>query len=67
MRCLACDKSLTEFEATRKYAGTTKYIDLCNHCFSTISDQVYVTERWDLKHSSDTDDEESDEEGLTSL
>ena len=63
MRCLACNKILNDFEATRKSATTGEYVDLCNHCFSTISDQVYVTERWDLKHNQD-DDDESEHEAL---
>lgn len=35
MRCMACDVVLTDFEATRKYHGTDKHIDLCNDCFYT--------------------------------
>jgi len=50
MRCLSCDCELTDFEATRKGAYSGQYIDLCNACFSSIRDQLYVTERADLEH-----------------
>jgi len=38
-RCLACNKALNDYESTRKYKGTTTYIDLCSSCFS-MSDMV---------------------------
>lgn len=44
MRCVACNCRLTEQEATRKMVNTGEYPDLCNHCFSTISDQVAYVE-----------------------
>ena len=34
MRCLACDCSLTDFEATRKSLTTEEYVDLCDRCFA---------------------------------
>ncbi len=49
-RCRACDKVMTEFEMTRKYAGTQKYVDLCNDCFDPIKREVPVEERQDLYH-----------------
>ena len=49
MKCLSCDVILTPFEATRKYHGTSKYVDLCNHCFSTIKSDLMVVERPDLQ------------------
>lgn len=53
MRCASCDKILSTFESTRKYEGTTKYVDLCNHCFATIADVVPVVERADLVGEND--------------
>lgn len=50
MRCLACDRALTDFEATRKSAYTNQFIDLCNTCFSSISDEMQTIERTDLAH-----------------
>lgn len=37
MKCCACNKSLSDFESTRKdsHGG---YIDLCNHCYGTVAD-----------------------------
>jgi len=60
MRCLACDKALSDFEATRKSETTGEYLDLCNHCYGTIADDINVDERMDL---SDTSEESCDLEG----
>ena len=65
MRCLSCDCELSNFEATRKYLGTQKYVDLCNRCFSTIKSEIQVHERADLRAEADDSDENSvDEEFL---
>lgn len=40
MRCLSCDKNLNDKESTRKSIVTGEYLDLCDPCFSTISDEV---------------------------
>ena len=50
MRCLSCNEELTDFEATRKSPFTKQYLDLCNYCFSSIRDDIYVLERHDLEH-----------------
>lgn len=57
MRCLSCDKNLTDFEATRRSASTDDFIDLCNMCFSSISDDLQTIERADLAHEDDYSDE----------
>ena len=49
MRCLSCQVVLSDFESTRKYTDSGKYVDLCNKCFGTISREVNVTERADLR------------------
>ena len=49
-RCKACDTIMSSFELTRKYAESGEYIDLCNHCFKTIANEVPVIERYDLQH-----------------
>jgi hypothetical protein len=54
MRCLSCDCNLNDFESTRKSAVTGDYIDLCNRCFSTVSESMYAIERHDLEHDEDT-------------
>jgi hypothetical protein len=48
MRCKACDKLLTDFEATRKYEKSNDFVDLCNDCFKYVPD-VQVKERPDLQ------------------
>lgn len=54
MRCVACDARLSEVEATRKSVNTGEYLDLCNHCYHTIDDDVNALERTDLEHDEDT-------------
>jgi hypothetical protein len=58
MRCLACNKILNDFEATRKSAITGEYIDLCNHCFQPVEYDVEAVVREDLR------DEESFEDNV---
>lgn len=64
MRCLSCDKNLTDFEATRKSAFTGEYIDLCNHCFSSVSEDLHTIERADLAHEDDYEDDNDSHCGL---
>lgn len=59
MRCLSCNVILTDFEATRKSATTNDYLDLCNHCFYHISDDVESLERTDLEHEDGILDDDS--------
>lgn len=35
MRCLACNKILNDYEATRKYSFG-EYVDLCSICFTDL-------------------------------
>ena len=51
MRCVSCNKILSDFEATRKGALSGHFLDLCNSCLSTTD--IEVVERDDLKHSED--------------
>ena len=53
MRCIACDKELSDFEATRKSSTTGDYLDLCNTCYSSIQDELYSDEREDLRGETD--------------
>ena len=49
MRCIACDKQLSDFESTRKSATTGEYVDLCNTCFQSIQRELNADEREDLR------------------
>lgn len=64
MRCMACNVNLTDFESTRKSTITNEYLDLCNHCFYTISDDVSSLERADLEHE---DGEVDDDVGIVDM
>lgn len=58
MRCLACNKALNDFEATRKSATSGEFVDLCNHCFHNVEQDLETLVREDLR------DEESYDEDL---
>jgi len=58
MRCIACNKLLSDFEATRKNESTLEYIDLCNRCFSDVKSLIPVIERDDLDKELYIEDEE---------
>ena len=67
MHCTACDKLLTDYEATRKDAHTFKFIDLCKVCFEDIKPFVAVIDRKDLitEQDLDTIDDDMDIDGLS--
>ena len=44
MRCLSCDKNLSDREAVRKYASTGEFLDLCDRCYDPIKEEVAVVE-----------------------
>lgn len=67
MRCLSCNAALTDYEATRRSANTNEFIDLCNHCFASISEDLQTIEREDLAHDIDYVDENDSHCGLDSL
>ncbi len=49
MRCLSCDEILSDYEATRKYQGTNKYVDLCNRCYRSVKYAILSVDRPDLE------------------
>lgn len=61
-RCVACNKNLSDVEATRKSATTGEYIDMCNHCFSTIADEIPHIEGSCINYGSPEDEETFDDE-----
>lgn len=65
MKCLACDKILSDFEATRRYSSEGEFIDLCNHCFhSGVAEQLTASERPDLLDFEVLVEDTFDEEAL---
>lgn len=67
MRCVCCDKLLSNREAVRKGANTGEYLDMCDGCYSTIADSVAVVDGVGLDDDTeedfdfeDTEDGESD-------
>jgi hypothetical protein len=52
---VACNKLLTDFEATRRNAITKDFVDLCKVCFEDVKGLFPVIERKDLITESDLD------------
>jgi hypothetical protein len=42
MRCLSCNCQLNDQEATRKYASSRLFVDLCNRCFGHVEDDIHT-------------------------
>jgi hypothetical protein len=40
---------MNDFEATRRGAHTMDFVDLCDRCFSYVSEDIDVIEREDLE------------------
>jgi hypothetical protein len=38
MRCVACDKVLSNYELTKKFSGSGKFVDMCNECSRFLVD-----------------------------
>jgi hypothetical protein len=58
MRCHCCDKNLNDYESTRKSVSTGEYLDMCNKCYSTISDDLLSEVRYDLYDGNEEDEYE---------
>lgn len=56
MRCICCDKNLSDFESTRKSIHTNEYLDMCQRCYSTIVRDVPTLEREDLLTNEEKED-----------
>ena len=44
MRCTCCNAILTPAESVRRFKESQEFVDMCNKCLSTISDEVKVVE-----------------------
>lgn len=40
MKCQACDVILSDREATRKFIDSKEYIELCDHCFDYVREDL---------------------------
>ena len=62
---MRCNKALNDFEATRKSSTTGEYVDLCNHCFHNVEQDIESIVREDLRdeESYEDDDELDDLQG----
>ena len=49
MICLACNKILSDREASRKSSNTGEHIDLCDECFEPIRKEVFSEWNHSLK------------------
>ena len=54
MRCVCCNKSLSDYESTRRHAITKEFLDMCNPCYSSIQDSVPSKAREDLENKDET-------------
>lgn len=63
MKCLCCDKLLTDYESTRKHAVTGIFIDLCQQCFKSVQADAHLPtkDRKDLISEDDIDDSAEDD------
>ena len=66
MHCVACNKLLTDFEATRRNAITKDFVDLCKVCFEDVKGLFPVIERKDLLTQSDLDLDGDDDDSVES-
>ena len=53
MRCISCNKLLTDFEATRRSIQSNDFVELCNDCFYYTADDIATLSREDLRSESD--------------
>ena len=56
MKCLACDKILSDFESTRRSLISGEFMDLCNTCYTNIEDDVPALSKEELSILSKLDD-----------
>ena len=56
MRCIACDVELTYYEATRRFAVSQEFIDLCNRCAAVSLNDSDVVDRADLRTLADLEE-----------
>lgn len=43
MKCICCNKNLSDFEATRRHGLTNEFLDMCNACLKSVQEVAYLT------------------------
>ena len=59
MKCVCCNKNLSDFEATRRHAMTNEFLDTCTGCLGEIQRMTPLPtkDRQDLEHNEDYENE----------
>jgi hypothetical protein len=42
MKCICCDKNLSDYESTRRHAHTGEFLDTCSGCLGVIRNDSYL-------------------------
>ena len=61
MRCVCCNKQLSDYESTRRHALTREFLDMCNQCYIYVQDVVPAKAREDLENKDETGVDNSEE------
>lgn len=59
MKCVCCNKTLNDYESTRRHALTNEFLDLCNRCMKDMPN-IPTKDRSDLVKEADFDDDLDD-------
>lgn len=43
MKCICCNKSLSDFESTRRHGITNEFLDMCAACLRSVQEVAYIT------------------------
>lgn len=62
MRCDCCDRRLTDYESSLKSVATGEYMNTCMRCLKGL--QIEVTGNLELKHKTEPDIEELENDDL---
>ena len=62
MKCICCNKSLSDFEATRRHGITKEFLDLCGSCLKSVQDIAYLTTSNTLTEDSGIEEEVDSQE-----
>jgi hypothetical protein len=62
MKCVCCNKTLSDYEATLRHAETHEFLDTCSGCLGEIMaySTLTVLDNPRLLHQGNTDDKELD-------